>query len=678
MDSSGVVSFSLLNITGPLDEDTPHIVLEEIAEVHSIQLKCKTLMGADFVLADLTLSVKPYTFHRPLLVEELHSAASFVNNSVLWPSDCLESALSFIIFFATHPGFPPLGDTVYGKPVPSYPASFTACMLYRLLKIKGIKIHNNCALQHLANAVTFAYRSPDQTRALFYSTIIHNLNSSELSRLYTNHIKLQNLPDPLLNVTENNTFYSSSSSEDEDSIIGDLEVLRSPGSEDPIERNSDHFSNAGDLPLHSINDQGYDEIPLMSNLRPMKISPSNYESLQDVCDLLGDQDYVMKRLTPENATEAICLAAINYSIDLSCSLNPLVEYDYLVTNPISYLTQGPLDAVLKRIWEINRSLIRLDMHFNPLIPPDMYSEDSIRRMAIFEGYTDLDLRAESPYSLLQTASYTENFHEGKHRFIQNSETLEGDNMDEIPSSLIVCFGLLEHGVYAFRYRELTQTFKKERCFKNPIQRSLFSSKSIGKLKNICRLVHPGEEYSCFQERSQLLDCITYVEIINDEACVKIKELYEIYQMTGETGKNNIRTSINNLMDLGMYMRGWNGTNSYPLQLCLVFNQIEVDVKVTQAIALFEETCLNLGATGQIILNLPLLKYFNKTYIISNNDQEGTTIGARLAIVKGGEDIDASFSCIRLSSNWICSTAYRVMEILGMIPSFQIDKLRHIS
>jgi hypothetical protein len=662
MDRSGVISFSLLNVTGPLDEDTPHIVLQEIAEVHGVALKCKTLLGTTFVLSDLISSVKPFTFHRPLLVEELPSAASFINSSVLWPSESLEAALSFVMFFAIHPGFPPLGDTVYGKPLPSYPTSFTACMLYRLLKIRGIRIHIHCTLQHLANAVTIAYRTPDQTRALVYSAIIHNLDSSQLSSLYSNHIGLQNLPDPSLQIPEvmkpvssyrdNHTFISSSAS----SSYSDLEDIRL-------------------ITEELEDDQDNDEIPLMPNVRPMQISAANYESLQDVCDLLGDQDYVMKRLAPTNASEAICLAAINFSIDLSSSLDPSVEYGHLLSNPIGYV---PRDTLLKRIWEINPRLIRLDIHFNPLLPPEMYAEDSIRRLAIFEGFTDLDLRSESAYSLLQTASYTESFHEGKHRLIQNQETLEGDSIDELPPSLVVCFGLVGSGVYAFRYRELTQTFKRERCFKNPTERSLFSSSAIGKLKNICKLVHPGEAVSCFQERAQLLDCMAYVEIINDEACVKIKELYEIYQITGETGKNNIRAAIKLLMDMGMYMRGWNGRDSYPVELCLVSNQIEVDVKVTEAIALFEETCSNLGATGQIILNLPLLKYFNKAYIISNNDHEGTTIGARVAIVKGGENLDASFSCIRLSSNWICSTAYRVMQILGMLPSFQIDKLRHIS
>lgn len=684
-----IVNISLLDVTGPLDDDTPYIVLQEIAEVHNINLENErralfsTESTKEFREKGISLRiaslVEPYTFHRPLHIKDLPAASIFVNRGVLWTIESLNSAMNFIIFFSKHPGFPPDGNVIYGKPVPYRPTSFTACMLYRLLKDRNVKIHKYCTLRHLAEAVTISYRSPEQSRSLVYSSIIHILNPDQLVNMYTNYVNMIDPSPPfsvhsssvnnqrlqetnfrtgLLNSDMRTFSFSSYSSDDADNYYEDEENYNDNGIVETL------LDNVDEKPPEFFN----------------SISAVSYGKLKDVYELFTDQTYVLQRIIPVTPSEAICLAAINFEFDLSAARDPIKEYKVLVNDPISYI---PQDEILKQYYDINPYLIRLDIHFNPLLPPELYDENCINRLAKFEGYTNHDFREENPYSLLQTAFYSDSFHEGKHRLLKNEDTLEGESVNELPSSLVVCFGQLDQGVHAFRYRELEKIFRIERCFKNPIENTIFSDNIIRKLKNICSFIHPGELLTHFSERTNLLNTINYVELINTKEYGKLREFHDIFHILNEDKKNSIRICVSMLMDMGFYMRGWNGIDDYPVEYCPVENQNEVDVNVTQAIARFETKCNELNSLlddvdlGHILLNLPLFKYDNGTYIISNNIIEGTTIGERIYIVKEGEDAD-TVSCIRLSSNWICCTAYRIMQTLGMIPQFDIEKLRYIS
>ena len=137
------------------------------------------------------------------------------------------------------------------------------------------------------------------------------------------------------------------------------------------------------------------------------------------------------------------------------------------------------------------------------------------------------------------------------------------------------------------------------------------------------------------------------------------------------------------------------------------NPYEVEVRVTEAIALFEtavgwggrrppqpppsgleqvsgalmNTDLEISpekSLSELILGLPLLKYADGKYIPIRSTKEGTSIRERLEIVKKGDEHPDYTSCIRLTSNILAVTAYRIMEVLGLPPKFDIRSLRSIS
>ena len=65
------------------------------------------------------------------------------------------------------------------------------------------------------------------------------------------------------------------------------------------------------------------------------------------------------------------------------------------------------------------------------------------------------------------------------------------------------------------------------------------------------------------------------------------------------------------------------------------------------------------------------------FITSNDPDEGLTIKDRINIVRGGEEGNTMNSCIRMSSNKFCSSAYYYMVLIGFRMPFSISEVSHI-
>jgi hypothetical protein len=128
------------------------------------------------------------------------------------------------------------------------------------------------------------------------------------------------------------------------------------------------------------------------------------------------------------------------------------------------------------------------------------------------------------------------------------------------------------------------------------------------------------------------------------------------------------------------MRGWLGYEDYPIIEAPVSydKEIEVALNVTQSIAKYKEERSKNKNIGNIIDSLPLVKYKDEEYLVSKNKHDGFTIGDRIEIVIKGKDNPTVYSCIRISSNYICSSVHKYSLILGLPAPFNIHKLRYIS
>ena len=277
---------------------------------------------------------------------------------------------------------------------------------------------------------------------------------------------------------------------------------------------------------------------------------------------------------------------------------------------------------------------------------------------------------------------SDTFYHGRQRNITNTQTpFLYEEINELDNDLIVCFGVQgDNGkMTAFRYMELGFLFKERRNFTNPLaDNEIYPQISIAKLKNLCKLVRSGDDQDIIDERQRVYEAIANTELFTDASQTKARELYEMFEQSDDEAREKITSTVEKLFHLSMYMRGWSGEGEYPISHAPVDNQALVDLNVTNAVIESEQACSDLGNIGQIIMDLPLLKYYGGEFFPNGVVENGRTITERLAIVKMGEDHDNYNSCIRISSNLFAMTAYRYMEILGMQRPFQPDRLRDIS
>jgi hypothetical protein len=152
-------------------------------------------------------------------------------------------------------------------------------------------------------------------------------------------------------------------------------------------------------------------------------------------------------------------------------------------------------------------------------------------------------------------------------------------------------------------------------------------------------------------------------------------------------------ALERLLQLGMYMRGWKVSDAtknegqYPLaSIETTFsggNQSEVDIKVTEALHLYEEAVSNISShiVRQFLRSSPLLRRIvtdtHVRFVPTLMADQGYTIEDRVAIIRTGED-GSVFSCLRMSSNLIVSSAYYYLATsLGVDPGFDISKMSEI-
>lgn len=627
------IKLSRCLITGPLDADTPHVVLKEISDTLDLDDELAYVEGesltdlsrkldrylvaacynvGDFPqyeflnkLADLAVEVSPSK-------ENFSLIAKFINRNSVWSADSLVEALNFLLSFTKdEPPFP-VGDFEYGLQTPASPKKYNACVLYRLCRMKKFPISSSTTIETMASFVYIVSNEINLARALLHNCIY---SITDRNALVTCYAYLRNFV--------------------------------------PDEDEADNYSI----------ESGYTYY---------------YDRVVTAHENLKRRRFLLERIQPQTIEEAIVLAAALYKTDLTPMNNPIKEYNYLATNPSEYI---PSEEEMQKVVRTEPFYLRLDNNFNPILPADLYDEKDLKLLALAEGFTATDLENEQAYTLLQTARLSDTFYAGYHRSIVNDETPIGlEVVSLIPATCLVSFGSKTERLIAVRFQELASLFVECKSFLNPFKKpnENFSQLAMRKLKKICQSTRGVDTNESILEKRNLYMAITEVELLNSNAEAKEVALFVMFTEADESGKVKIQTAISLLFHLSMYMRGWSGSGPYPIEDAPVNNQHEVDVRVTDAIAAFENACSELGSGGDKILDLPLLRYRGGEFMPYIAAAEVQSIRNRLKDVKAGEAIQASDSCIRLGSNFFAMSSYRYMEMIRLVPPFDIDRLRHVS
>jgi len=619
---------SRLCITENIHEYTPMCVLIEIADSHGIKYEQKDIEKPNFskFLIETINQTNIPTIGEIKERTEWEYVARFVNRNCQWPQNKLVEAYNFLSSFMTKED--PLNkipnDFVYGLQTPINPKSINACVLYKTCVYHRLNITTRTTINQMAYAVRMLR-------------------------------------------------------EDIESVLRRTQIY--------VERDAKRLDLINILMLSPYEIQDPDPPLCIDDINPVVIpnTTATHDMLDRLYITLNNTRELQSKIDPTTYCGSVALAAINYGLDISKSSNPIREYKILKrTGKNNYI---PSDPWMRYWFQYNPIIFDLSITFNPIFPINYYDHNRLLEMVQMEGYVSNDISSSSPYELMQLAYVTETFYIGKLPNMKSEETsIDLDNINDIPYGELLCYGQLDSPLQPVSINELISLFNINQNFTNPFNNSVFSSTSINKLKLLLQShVGPISSTTFTPEtiiaRNNLLEVINSVENITKLTDEPTRQLAFTYRNSSPDTKVVILSTLTKLLHIGMYMRGWLGPGSeYPVIKAPVppGRQMEIDLHVTSSIAEYEKLCRSLGKIGVQINSLPLVNYRDGHYQASTRSSDGFSIGERLQIVKEGDTTDNISSCIRLSSNWICSSAHKYLIGIGQSPPFDIFNLRYIS
>lgn len=621
-------ALSRLAVTGPLcKEDTPICVLEEAADAHWIPLEPReTLHRRVLNLVPLRVEI-PFPQgeaglrHRRLV-------AGYINSRVpLWTLPQLAKAYNFLSRFVSAAARQEALEVIraenavsFGPQTPEHPYSLNCCVLYRLCRQAELPLQRSTSLAQMAGAVQCLL-------GMERSWLLAMADCRAFSP----------------------SFYRSLASA---VVSNDAIISAAVARED--------------------NRRGAESSPVTSLEVTTEALSLHYSELTDV-------DRLRRQLSPTDVSGAVALAALVYHVDLSLSGDPMAEYKFMLERGDSW---QPTDERLAAAASGGRHIIDLRRTFNPLFPPGYYSTGDLQRIgAEFGCRLDAEL-----YNDLCELYFLDNFYPGRWPGVVNVETpISCDRVADLQPSQLLSYGPRTGPLVAITYEELANFFRASGTFVVPFRNTeLFSQQSIQRLKKICQ-----SDYTSDRSAARLQQAITDVEERMWNLNERATSLTHYYNQLSPETQRAIRRALRQLLQLGLTMRGWLGTTEdleraeVEGQLPISIAQVEerdkprVEQKVTEEHLVLDDYIRGLGNVGTFLLDLPLLKY-QRDFHASMDESEGLTIKQRLELVRQGDMTTNMNSCIRMSSNWICASAYFYMQRVGLRPPFDIARLREIS
>ena len=348
-------------------------------------------------------------------------------------------------------------------------------------------------------------------------------------------------------------------------------------------------------------------------------------------------------VTPRNRIEAVYLS-FNLGVDVSGSESPIQEYYILRDNVDRYLRGKSTKCRCPELESMN-----VKIRYNPLIPFDWYSYESVQNFVQLTGY-DYHL-VSNPEEIVQLGYLTENFYKGLAPDISNTETpITLEEVSTLAWSECLSYGIAGSPMVAITVLELQEMFRANGNFSRP-DGGYYSEAAINKLQTI-----------------------------DESLAIVISEVKE-FQSVDEVNdlQNYDRTAVidclTQLLHLAMYMRGWDGESKYPIGSSPVKDYETLMKNVSMRLLVFMNR-IEEHPVWTYVVSLPMRLYKSGKFLKTQNCE---TIISRLKTVRSGNGVQA---CIRISSNWLASSSYFYQRCLDHVPdgfgAAKIANMRHIA
>lgn len=386
---------------------------------------------------------------------------------------------------------------------------------------------------------------------------------------------------------------------------------------------------------------------------------------------ISASNYALQFVTPKCHSDAVILAALVYSVNLSDVKNPYLEY-FALRESGSKMLYTPVDSEFREIYTTNISFFDLDILYEPSLSC-MYDIDRLKHMCFLEGYTVNHLNGHSYEDLLQKTRVSFNVYPGKNGYKKEEDTpIMLESIKDLSNSECITFGKLEtKELTTFSVKEIIQLFNSERVFKNPLDmKQILEERVVNKISSYAEKIHSIELLTAIEN-------VKKWQIYTTDVTTKLRDVYN--------SNLYIKEMLYKILDAGMYMRGWKiSSENYPLNetetITLENNQqveTNVNTSINDIFELMEKYPLDIQDE---LFNLPLMRYMDleKEFIVSPDKDDGKSIFERLDFVRQGFIHKNMKSCIRVSSNIILSSIYYYICALNLPEPFNISELQIIS
>jgi hypothetical protein len=412
---------------------------------------------------------------------------------------------------------------------------------------------------------------------------------------------------------------------------------------------------------------------------PQEVTKARLEEATEVFqNIYRLQEYIY----PRQPSEAVILAACRYHLDISTSRYPFEEIQQLQTSGQYYYQ--PVDPIMRMHYSRNPQLYSIEYHFNPLLPEKCYSREILEEL--LQGYGYKREYHTPTYTQLGEIYLLNNFYHGSRPGLRSNQTcFDLEDVSKLESNSVVVYGTPSGACpfTPFTYAELADFFQVNKAFLHPLEKGKqLQREEIARLRYLVSTdrLYPHDTSRCQEQRRRLEQTLIMVEALADEIQADLREFLTSYEQVEIQTQGKIRETLHCLLELGMYMRGWEGEgHAYPVEEAPYKAIGEVCIRVCESLQKWYKQLETLGEEwASRIQALPLVTY-NGGYVLSNEPTIGLTIGDKIEIIaKGEEHTSVSGSCIRVSSSWLLASAHRYMAVIGMDLPFVISKLVHVT
>ena len=422
------------------------------------------------------------------------------------------------------------------------------------------------------------------------------------------------------------------------------------------------------------------------------------ERLRTLFQLWESRMFRVEQYEPRTHDEAVLLAAMQYGVDIHTALNPLHEYTHLVLSIAEHAGRSrghlwgcvqythPVDPTLATWTNRNPAALSLAHTYVPVFPVELWPQDAAKDLAERWGKSATHAsHVMTTQEFLQWRAVAFHFYGGIPCTPVNPQThVELTDVSTLPNPDAVAYGNAEQGYSVMSWRELQQWLEQTRTPAWPAAKGSVEIDECA-LAQLERLAQDRQWYPLVQA----------VRVLKEDATDERKAAQALvlsYRASPPTEQQTIDTVLWTWLYMGMSMRGWRadppGTPAglakaalyiatpFPLHETSVEPGDTLDLRIHRWCEVLYDALAECTPAWRTRLATARLYLFSDgQYLPAHDRDQGLTLEDRLRILTRTDNVHA---CVRLSSNWMCSSAYYYLTQLGCDLPFSIRDLVRIA